>query len=114
MLVVVPDEATVRGIEPDMAALITIACRGIIVTAKGGESDFVSRFFAPRCGVPEDPVTGSAHGALTPYWAGRLGRKALVAHQVSKRGGELHCVLQDDRVRIAGRCALYLTGSISI
>jgi PhzF family phenazine biosynthesis protein len=112
LMIVLPDEATVRGVAPDLAALAAIKCRGIIVTARGVEADFVSRFFAPRYGIPEDPVTGSAHCALAPFWAGRLGKTELVARQVSKRGGELRCSSLNDRVSIAGRASLYLTGTI--
>ncbi len=114
LMVVLPDEAAVRGAAPDLAALAAIECRGIILTARGVEADFVSRFFAPRYGIPEDPVTGSAHCALAPFWAGRLGKTQLVARQVSKRGGELRCRTLNDRVCIAGRAILYLTGTVSL
>ena len=114
LLAELPDEETVRNLAPDMAALATVACRGVIVTAAGVEADVVSRFFAPRCGIPEDPVTGSAHCALTPYWSARLGKEALLAHQLSGRGGEVHCRLRGDRVLLAGRAAHYLTGVISV
>jgi PhzF family phenazine biosynthesis protein len=114
LMVVLPDEAAVRGAAPDLAALAAIECRGIILTARGVEADFVSRFFAPRYGIPEDPVTGSAHCALAPFWAGRLGKTQLVARQVSKRGGELRCRSLNDRVYIAGRAILYLTGTVSL
>ena len=87
---------------------------GVIVTAPGDHVDFVSRFFAPRVGVPEDPATGSAHCTLTPYWAARLGKTTLHAHQVSARGGELWCELAGDRVRIAGHVTPYLAGSIDV
>ena len=87
---------------------------GVIVTAKGAAADFCSRFFAPRFGVPEDPVTGSAHCQLTPYWARKLGKKELTAHQVSARGGELHCVDRGSRVEIRGRVAPYLDATITI
>src|SRR5438552_7744226 len=96
------DAATVRALRPDMAALAALETHGVIVTAPGTgadqDVDFVSRFFAPRQGVPEDPVTGSAHCTLTPYWAARLGRAQLRARQVSRRGGDLTCVLRGDRV----------------
>jgi predicted PhzF superfamily epimerase YddE/YHI9 len=85
----------------------------VIVTAPGGEADFVSRFFAPKYGIPEDPVTGSAHCALTPYWAAILKKKDLKAHQVSKRGGELFCSDHGKRVLIAGRAVKYLEGTIT-
>lgn len=106
--------AEVLALQPDMAALCQIDRFAVIVTAPGDDCDFVSRFFAPAKGVPEDPVTGSAHCSLIPYWAARLGKNALFARQVSKRGGELHCELQGERVRIAGEGVLYLEGSIEV
>ena len=114
LLVVLDSEKAVREVRPDFAALERIPCRGVIITAKGDRSDFVSRFFAPRVGVPEDPVTGSAHCVLTPYWAGVLGKNNLHAFQVSKRGGELFCKLAGDRVKISGKAALYMEGTITI
>ncbi len=88
---------------------------GLIATAKGDEGyDFVSRFFAPDKGVPEDPVTGSAHCALTPFWAARLGKKTMKARQVSPRGGNLICTDAGERTILAGPCALYMRGEISI
>jgi predicted PhzF superfamily epimerase YddE/YHI9 len=105
--VVFPTEADVRTLDPDMLLLKKVDLRGVTVTAKGKEVDFVSRFFAPKYGVNEDPVTGSAHCALVPYWAGKLGKKDLLAHQVSKRGGELFCKDHGDRVIISdGRLAI--------
>ncbi len=86
----------------------------MIATAPGSDCDFVSRFFAPAYGIPEDPVTGSAHCALVPYWAKRLGKTDLLARQVSARGGTLVCRAQGDRVRLAGRAALYMEGTISV
>jgi len=114
LLAVLDDEAEVRGLTPDLRAVKGVDARGIIVTAPGSDVDFVSRFFAPGVGVDEDPVTGSAHCALTPYWAKRLGRTSLRARQVSKRGGELWCELAGDRVKIAGQASLYLEGSITV
>jgi len=87
---------------------------GVIVTAPGRDCDFVSRFFAPGVGIPEDPVTGSAHCTLVPYWAKRLGKTSLFARQVSSRGGELWCADQGERVRIAGHCVKYLEGTIEL
>jgi predicted PhzF superfamily epimerase YddE/YHI9 len=84
------------------------------MTARGDESDFVSRFFAPRLGVAEDPVTGSSHCVLTPYWGRVLGKKDLRALQVSARGGELLCTHAGDRVRISGQAVLYLEGTVAI
>ena len=111
--VVFSSEGEVRELKPDMAKLNNLPLRGVIVTAQGGgEADFVSRFFAPKYGVPEDPVTGSAHCALIPYWTERLNRKTLKAYQVSKRGGELFCTDHGKRVVIAGRAVKYLEGTI--
>ena len=87
---------------------------GLIVTAPGEKVDFVSRFFAPKLGVLEDPVTGSAHCTLTPYWTDRLSHKELVANQISPRGGYIRCIADDDRVRVGGRCTLYLDGTIDV
>jgi PhzF family phenazine biosynthesis protein len=103
------DEAAVAGLAPDMAALMQLD-RDVIVTARGTASDFVSRAFAPREGLPEDPVCGSAHLTLVPYWSERLGKTQHRALQLSPRGGELHCTLLGAEVRIAGRCALYMEG----
>lgn len=114
LLVELADEKTVRELQPDFPALAAIACRGVIVTAPGTDCDFVSRFFAPRFGIPEDPVTGSAHCVLVPYWARKLGKTILTARQVSARGGEMHCEECGDRVRIGGRAVVYLEGSISV
>lgn len=105
-------EAEVRGLRPDFHAIAGLDRHGVIVTAPGDRTDFVSRYFAPAAGVDEDPVTGSAHCDLTPYWAARLGRASLLARQVSRRGGELRCTLDGDRVRIAGSVVPYLEGEI--
>ncbi|PLY04398.1 MAG: isomerase [Desulfuromonas sp.] len=114
LLVIVADEQSVRELKPDMAALGRLDCRGIIVSAPGERCDFVSRFFAPQVGIPEDPVTGSAHCVLTPYWAAALGKTELHARQISARGGELFCRLNGERVEMAGRGVLYLEGTITI
>jgi predicted PhzF superfamily epimerase YddE/YHI9 len=107
--------AEVAALAPDLAVLAKVDCWGAIVTAPGENGvDFVSRFFAPAQGVPEDPVTGSAHCTLVPYWAQRLGKTNLQARQLSRRGGALTCRLDGDRVRIAGRSILYLKGWISL
>ena len=113
-LVVYPDEEVVRSLDPDFSELAKVDALGIIVTAPGNDVDFVSRFFAPRAGVDEDPVTGSAHCTLAPYWADRLEKKDLSARQVSRRGGELACRIADDRVHIAGHAALYFKGVLSV
>lgn len=113
-LAVLPDEATLRAVQPDFDQLRQLKRRGVIITAKGTEVDFVSRFFAPNFGINEDPVTGSAHCALTPYWAKKLGKTTLTASQLSPRGGSLSCELRGERVFISGRAVLYLEGQIHI
>lgn len=113
-LAVFASEAQVRGLSPDFDLLGRLDVRGVIATAPGDKSDFVSRFFAPGVGVPEDPVTGSAHCTLVPYWAQRLGKKELRALQVSERGGELFCEDRGERVQIAGEAVMFLEGIISI
>ena len=114
LMAVLDDEATVRDLEPVFSILAQFPQRGTIVTAAGTRSDFVSRYFAPQLGVPEDPVTGSSHCVLTPFWADRLGKKRLHALQLSKRGGELFCEDRGERVTIAGKAVLYLDGMITI
>jgi predicted PhzF superfamily epimerase YddE/YHI9 len=94
--------------------LAQVGGRGVIVTAPGNEVDFVSRFFAPQTGINEDPVTGSAHTALTPYWSKILGKKELSARQLSARGGDLICVENGDRVLISGHAITYMIGEIDI
>lgn len=113
-LVILNSEDEVRNIELDIINLSTIPARGIIVSAPGDEVDFVSRFFAPQSGIDEDPVTGSAHTTLIPYWAQRLDKKALTAKQLSAREGFLQCELVDDRVNIAGQARLYMKGEVYI
>lgn len=115
-LVEVESESAVRRLDPDMGAIARIEARGVIVTSradKTNEYDFVSRFFAPQSGVPEDPVTGSAHCALTPYWSAKLGKKELVAYQASSRGGELRLRLEGDRVRLGGQAVIVLRGELT-
>ncbi len=113
-LAVFGSESEVRSLVPRMEDVAALDALGVIATAPGRDADFVSRFFAPRAGVPEDPVTGSAHCTLVPYWAARLGRKKLHALQVSRRGGELWCEDRGERVRIAGRAVRYLEGAIEV
>lgn len=116
-LCVLPDEAAVRALVPDLAAVAKLDRFAVIVTAPAGPGrgvDFVSRFFAPAKGVPEDPVTGSSHTTLVPYWAGRLGKATLSAEQLSQRGGRLECRLDGNRVFLAGRCAPYMVGEIEV
>lgn len=114
VMAVLANEKAVREVQPDFSTLAQVDCRGAIITAKGDSCDFVSRYFAPRVGVPEDPVTGSAHCILIPYWAHVLGKNVLHAFQVSKRGGELFCTNAGNRVKMSGRAALYLQGIITI
>jgi PhzF family phenazine biosynthesis protein len=104
----------IERLAPDMGLVARVAARGIIVTAPGRDVDFVSRFFAPQSGVPEDPVTGSAHTTLAPYWAARLGKNELTAQQLSKRRGWLTCRLAGDRVEISGHACAYLVGEIEV
>ena len=112
--VVYSSEREIRALSPDMGRLKELDLRGVIVTAPGRDVDFVSRFFAPQLGIDEDPVTGSAHCALTPYWSRRLNKKNLHVYQVSKRGGELFCTDNGDRVIISGVAVRYMEGSITI
>lgn len=113
-LAVFSDAHTVRQLSPDFATLSKLALRGVIATAPSGEVDFVSRCFAPKYGIPEDPVTGSAHCALAPYWAKRLGKQVLRARQISKRGGELYCELVGNRVVISGTAVTFLGGELRL
>jgi PhzF family phenazine biosynthesis protein len=113
-LVVVDREELVRGLKPDIAALGTLPVRGVIVTSRssGSDCDFVSRFFAPAAGVAEDPVTGSAHCALAPFWAKRLGKDTLVGHQLSARGGTVRTRVQGERVFLGGKAVTVLRGEL--
>jgi len=114
LLAVFAGENEIRDLRPDFDRVAALDAMAVIVTAPGTDVDFVSRFFAPRVGIPEDPVTGSAHCTLVPYWADRLGKTALTARQLSARGGDLLCDLQGDRVGIAGRAVEYLRGEINV
>lgn len=113
-LAIFDHENEITSLSPDFSVLAALDCLGIIVTAPGREVDFVSRFFAPGAGVPEDPVTGSAHSTLIPYWSWQTGKKHMIARQLSSRGGELICENKGTRVRIGGRAVLYHSGSIQI
>jgi predicted PhzF superfamily epimerase YddE/YHI9 len=108
------DEQQVRMLTPDLDALRTLAPLDVVVTAPGREQDFVSRYFWPANGGAEDPVTGSIHAGLAPYWAGQLGRNELVALQASARTGILHCRVEADRVMVAGQAVLFLDGTIEL
>lgn len=114
LVAVFDDPELVRMMRPDFAAVASLGFDGLVITAPGRDCDFVSRYFAPHLGIPEDPVTGSAHCLLTPWWAARLNKKRLLARQISARGGELRCELAGDRVKLAGRGVLYLEGFIYI
>lgn len=106
---------TVRGVSPDLSLVASLDRRGLIVTAEGdGDFDFISRYFAPTQGISEDSVTGSAHCALTPYWAERLGKTQLRAYQASQRGGEIGCRHVGDQVELSGSCVLYLEGEVEV
>lgn len=113
-LLIYAEEQQIEDMEPNFSLLNKVDARGIIVSAPGNEVDFVSRFFAPQSGVSEDPVTGSAHTTLTPYWSEILKKNNLSARQLSKRGGNLSCELRGSRVRISGRAMPYLEGQIHI
>lgn len=113
-LLIYSDEQQIRAMDPNLFLLNQVDARGVIVSAPGEEVDFVSRFFAPQSGVSEDPVTGSAHTTMTPYWSEILKKNTLTARQLSKRGGNLSCELRGSRVRISGRAMPYLEGQIHI
>jgi predicted PhzF superfamily epimerase YddE/YHI9 len=113
-LAIFENEDAILSLSPDMAVLSKVPSRGVIVTAPGREVDFVSRFFAPQSGIPEDPVTGSAHTTLTPYWSGKLAKQELRARQLSRRGGELVCKDLGSRIEIGGLAVTYLVGEISL
>ncbi|WP_022823424.1 PhzF family phenazine biosynthesis protein [Hymenobacter norwichensis] len=116
LIVLFATEAEVSAIQPNQAQLAQVEYRGVVVTAPAAdaETDFVSRFFGPRVGVPEDPVTGSAHTTLVPFWGAKLGKTTLKARQVSARGGELWCELRGERVLISGYAVTYLRGEIEV
>ncbi len=113
-LVVLENATAVRALKPDFSTFDWLDGHDVVVTAAGDDCDFVSRYFAPNLGLPEDPVTGSTHCILTPFWAGRMGKTRLLARQLSARGGELICELKGERVLLSGRCAKYLEGEINV
>jgi PhzF family phenazine biosynthesis protein len=114
-MAVLESAKVLRSLAPDMAGIARMDRPGVIVTAAGDEGyDFVSRYFAPAKGIPEDPVTGSAHCMLAPYWAKRLGKTAFLAFQASKRGGEVICRLMGERVELQGTCVFYMEGEAEI
>ncbi|MBF7729417.1 PhzF family phenazine biosynthesis protein [Pseudomonas sp. N040] len=112
LLAVLDSEQSVRACQPDFALLARLPWQGVIITAQGDTHDFVSRFFAPAIGINEDPVTGSAHCSLIPYWSQRLKKTMLRAYQCSRRGGELHCRLEGARVKIGGQARLVASGRL--
>ncbi len=112
LLVVLPSEAAVRDFQPNLPALAELPGLGVLISAPGERHDFVSRYFAPFIGIDEDPVTGSTHCMLVPYWAERLGKTELSAFQCSARGGELLCRLEGERVKIAGQAVLVASGRL--
>jgi PhzF family phenazine biosynthesis protein len=113
-LIEIESEAALRALEPDLTVLARLPVRGVVVTARagGGRHDFVSRFFAPQLGIPEDPVTGSAHCGLGPFWAARLGRNELVGYQASSRGGTVLVRVAGDRVHLGGQAVTVLRGEL--
>lgn len=113
-LLIYNSQQEIEAIAPNMHLLNQLDCRGVIVSAPGEKVDFVSRFFAPQCGIPEDPVTGSAHTTMTPYWSKALGKKKMTAKQLSTRGGDLICEYLGERVKISGKAVPYLIGEIDI
>ncbi len=113
-LLLFSSQEEIENLKPDYQLIYSTGVRGVIVTARGNDTDFVSRFFAPFVGINEDPVTGSAHTILIPYWSEKIGKTVLTAKQLSKRQGELNCRFLGDRVNIAGKAVLYMTGEIDV
>ena len=114
LMAIYENEEEILNLKPDFKKVIDLTGQGLIVTAPGLHHDFVSRYFCPKYGINEDPVTGSAHTTLIPYWSDKLGSKKLLAKQVSTRGGELFCENKDERVLIGGNAVLYMKGNINI
>ena len=113
-LAIFENQKQIEQIQPNFSLLSKLDSRGLVISAPGDQIDFVSRCFYPEAGIEEDPVTGSAHTMLTPYWAKELNKDKLEANQLSKRGGELYCELINSRVFISGRSVIYFEGIISI
>ena len=113
-IAVIDSEHSLQNLQPDLSEISKLKGRGLVVTAKGDQVDFVSRFFAPQSGINEDPVTGSAHTSLLPVWSKKLGKTRLIANQLSKRGGQLVCEFKNDRCLIGGKARLYLSGEINL
>lgn len=114
IFVELPDEAAVRAFVPDLANIAKLGVQGLVITARGKAHDFVSRYFAPGAGIPEDPVTGSIHATLVPYWAQKLGKRRLSAFQASARGGHLLCELAGERVLITGKAVTFMKAEIHL
>jgi len=114
IIAVFENEIDIESANPDFEQLKKLDSRGVIITAKSMRYDFVARFFAPKYGIPEDPVTGSAYTQLAPYWASKLGKQKFKAKQLSSRGGELYCEILGDRVLISGKATKYMEGKITI
>jgi len=112
LLLLLKDERQIQNLAPDFELIKQIADHAVIVTAKGDNADFVSRVFAPNVGIPEDPVTGSTHTTLIPFWSDRLNKDKMIARQLSKRGGTIFCENCGDRVKMAGKAILYLQGEV--
>ena len=113
-MAVIGNESLLKSLQPDFNEISKLQARGLIVTAKGDNADFVSRFFAPQSGIDEDPVTGSAHTTLLPFWSKKLCKNRLIANQISKRGGKLVCEYRNERCLIGGKARLCLTGAINL
>ncbi len=113
-MAVLRDAEAVIGVRPDFARIAALKVPELIITAPGEDADFVSRFFAPRAGIPEDPVTGSAHCTLIPYWSAKLGKTEMFARQVSQRGGEIYCRDEGERVRVGGEAVLVIEGTFKL
>lgn len=114
MVAIYDNEEVIRSIYPDMEKLKKLNYPAVIVTAPGNNSDFVSRNFAPKLGIPEDPVTGSAHCELIPYWSKKLNKKEMIAYQLSERGGKIYCIDKNERVSIGGEAITFLRGEIEL
>jgi PhzF family phenazine biosynthesis protein len=114
LMAVYKNESEIRQIVPDFSFLLKLPYLGINVTARGDSADIVSRFFAPSVGINEDPVTGSAHTLLIPFWHQRLGKTSFISHQISKRGGMLYCEYLEERVKIGGKAVTFMVGSIQV
>jgi PhzF family phenazine biosynthesis protein len=113
-LLIYESQQVIEALDPNFHLLDQLDCRGVIVSAPGTEVDFVSRFFAPQCGIPEDPVTGSAHTSLAPYWSAQLGKTRMTAKQLSQRGGDLNCEYLGERVKISGKAVCYMIGELDM